>query len=85
MENSKPSRTWSPRPWPGCPGARGVLLGDSTWDAVAAGKPGVPTIGLRTGGFSPEELHEAGAVQVFDSLLELREKLDETLLGRPAV
>ena len=64
-------------------GASGVMIGDSTWDCVAARKLDVPTIAVRTGGFSVEELTEAGAVRVFDSLRELREKLDDTLLARP--
>jgi len=64
-------------------GGSGVMVGDSPWDAVAAGKVGVPVVGLRTGGFAAEELREAGAVQVFDSLVELRERLDETPLAGP--
>jgi HAD superfamily hydrolase (TIGR01549 family) len=64
-------------------GATGVMVGDSTWDCVAAGKLDVPTLAVRTGGFSVEELTEAGAVRVFDSLVALREALDETPLARP--
>ncbi len=47
---------------------RAVLIGDSTWDCVAAGKAGVQTIGVLTGGFSDQELREAGAVAVFETL-----------------
>jgi len=65
-------------------GASGVMIGDSTWDAVAAGKLGIPTLAVRTGGFSTEELQEAGASQVFDSLAELRERLDDTPLKAPS-
>jgi HAD superfamily hydrolase (TIGR01549 family) len=64
-------------------GARGVMIGDSTWDFVAAGKLGVPSLAVRTGGFSPEELQEAGADKVFESLPEMREGLDATALSRP--
>ena len=64
-------------------GARGVMIGDSTWDFVAAGKLGVPSLAVRTGGFSPEELQEAGAKKVFESLPEMREGLDDTALSRP--
>jgi dTDP-L-rhamnose 4-epimerase len=39
---------------------------------------GIPTVALITGGFSDDELREAGAVAVFDSLDSLREHLDET-------
>jgi HAD superfamily hydrolase (TIGR01549 family) len=64
-------------------GASGVMVGDSVWDAVAAGRLDVPTIAVRTGGFSVDELRGAGAVQVYESLVELRERLDETVLSRP--
>jgi hypothetical protein len=38
---------------------------------------------VRTGGFGADELTEAGAGEVFDSLGTLRERLDETPLGAP--
>ena len=37
---------------------------------------------MLTGGFSEQELRDAGAVAVFDSIVELRERLDETPLAR---
>jgi phosphoglycolate phosphatase-like HAD superfamily hydrolase len=64
-------------------GGPGVMIGDSTWDCIAAGKLGVPALAVPTGGFSVEELIDAGAERVFDSLRELAEKLDETPLARP--
>ena len=39
-------------------GASGVMVGDSIFDTQAAGKLKIPTIGVRTGGFSVEELQE---------------------------
>ena len=57
-----------------------VMVGDSTWDAEAAKRAGVSTIGLLTGGFSEAELRDAGADPVFSSLEELRAGLDETAL-----
>lgn len=62
-------------------GASGVMVGDSTFDAQAAGKLNIPTIGVRTGGFSVGELHEAGVLQVFDSLVAFRHALDGTPLA----
>jgi HAD superfamily hydrolase (TIGR01549 family) len=62
-------------------GTRGVMIGDSVWDAISAGKTGVPTIAVRTGGFSTDELRDAGASWVYDSLEELREDIDATPLG----
>ncbi len=63
-------------------GGPAVMLGDSTWDFVAASRAQVAGIGLMTGGFSPEELRAAGAAVVFESLGELIERLDETPLGK---
>jgi HAD superfamily hydrolase (TIGR01509 family) len=59
-----------------------VMVGDSTWDCEAARRCGVPTIALLTGGFSGQELREAGAACVFESIAELLERLDETPLHR---
>jgi HAD superfamily hydrolase (TIGR01509 family) len=58
-----------------------VMVGDSTWDCEAAGRAGIATIAVLTGGFSEAELRDAGAVEVFHSIDDLREKLDETPLG----
>ena len=38
-----------------------VMVGDSTWDCRAAERAGVRSIGVLTGGFSEQELREAGA------------------------
>ena len=65
-------------------GRPAVLVGDSTWDCLAAENAGVGTIAVLTGGFSAAELREAGADPVFESLPELRERLSETPLGRDA-
>jgi HAD superfamily hydrolase (TIGR01549 family) len=59
----------------------GVMVGDTPWDVRAAEKGGVPTIAVLTGGFSAAELSEAGAVNVFESIEELRDRLDETPLS----
>jgi HAD superfamily hydrolase (TIGR01509 family) len=58
-----------------------VMVGDTTWDVEAAKRAGVETIAVRTGGFGADELREAGAVEVFESVRELCEKLGETALG----
>jgi HAD superfamily hydrolase (TIGR01509 family) len=58
-----------------------VMIGDTTWDVEAAKRAGVDTLAVRTGGFGEDELREAGAVEVFESVAELRERLGETPLG----
>ena len=59
-----------------------VMVGDSTWDVKAAEAAGVPTLAVLTGGFSEEELREAGAADVVASIGELRK--DREALSRLA-
>lgn len=54
-----------------------VMIGDSRWDCEAAARAGVPCVGLLTGGFSADELRQAGAVAVFEELDELRRRVGE--------
>jgi HAD superfamily hydrolase (TIGR01509 family) len=58
-----------------------VMVGDTPWDIKAADAAGVRTIAVITGGFSRAELDEAGAAMVFESVAELRERLEETPFG----
>ena len=62
-------------------GGEAVMVGDSTWDCVAAKRAGLDTIAVLTGGFSEAELREAGAVAAYFSIADLRESLDETPLA----
>ena len=61
-------------------GEEAVMVGDSTWDCEAAARCGIPTVALLTGGFSEQELLEAGAEVVFESLTGLLQELDRTPL-----
>jgi HAD superfamily hydrolase (TIGR01509 family) len=58
-----------------------IMIGDSTWDCQAAEAAGIKSIAVLTGGFSSEELREAGASEVYESIDELRQKLDDSPLG----
>ena len=58
-----------------------LMIGDTRWDIEAAAKAGVETVCVMTGGWSKQELLDAGAVAVFESVDELRQRLDETPLG----
>src|SRR5215213_3679660 len=62
-------------------GGEAVMVGDTTWDIEAAARAKVPTIAVLTGGFAEAELREAGAACVFDSIDELRQRIDETPLS----
>jgi phosphoglycolate phosphatase-like HAD superfamily hydrolase len=57
-----------------------VMVGDSNWDVEAAANAELKTVAVLTGGFSEAELLDAGAVAVFDSLVGLRDGLDNTPL-----
>src|SRR4051794_3210396 len=58
-----------------------VMVGDTPWDVRAAEAAGVATVAVLTGGFSAAELEEAGAAVVFESIVELRERVGDTPLG----
>ncbi|MBN1528725.1 MAG: HAD family hydrolase [Thermoleophilaceae bacterium] len=57
-----------------------VMVGDSTWDCIAAKRAGIQTVAVLTGGFSEQELLDAGAACVFESIEELRANVEDTPL-----
>ena len=59
-------------------GRDGIMVGDSVYDCESAKNAGVKSIGVLTGGFSEQELLQAGALRVFESIEHLRRDLDET-------
>jgi len=58
-------------------GGTAFVVGDSVWDFEAAKRAGFAGYAIRTGGFAPDELTDAGAQEVFDSIPELRRFLAE--------
>ena len=48
-----------------------LMIGDSVWDVKAASAAGIGTLAVLTGGFSEEELREAGATDVVREVAEL--------------
>jgi HAD superfamily hydrolase (TIGR01549 family) len=59
-----------------------VMVGDTPWDIEAARKAGLETLAVLTGGaYSAAELRDAGAVAVFESVGEMKDRLDETPLS----
>jgi len=59
-----------------------IALGDTPYDAEAAGKAGVRTVGVETGGWTQAELMEAGCVEVYASVAELLEKIEQSAIVR---
>jgi phosphoglycolate phosphatase-like HAD superfamily hydrolase len=60
-------------------GTDAVVIGDSVWDIVSAGKAGQVSYALRSGGFGEAELRDAGARGVYESIAELRDGLGRAL------
>jgi HAD superfamily hydrolase (TIGR01509 family) len=64
----------------GADAGEAVMVGDTPFDVEAARRAGVATLAVMTGGFSEAELRDAGAQDVFESVAELRARLDEAAL-----
>jgi HAD superfamily hydrolase (TIGR01549 family) len=56
----------------------GAMIGDSRWDIEAAGNAGLESVCVITGGWSDQELRDAGAGAVYDSIPALIRSLDDT-------
>jgi HAD superfamily hydrolase (TIGR01509 family) len=59
-----------------------IALGDTPWDAEAAGKIGVPVIGLTSGGWKADDLRAAGCVEVWQDPADLLLHFEESRLRR---
>jgi HAD superfamily hydrolase (TIGR01509 family) len=59
-----------------------IALGDTPYDAEAAGYAGLRTIGVTTGGWAHDELMAAGCVEVYESVEELLERFEESAIVR---
>lgn len=58
-----------------------LVIGDTTWDVVAARRAGIRAIGVLSGGFAEAELSEAGAIEVYESVMDLHWRIDESALN----
>ena len=50
----------------GVDAAEAVMVGDATWDAIAATKLGIRSVAVRTGGIGDSELRDAGFSEIVD-------------------
>lgn len=62
------------------PASRAILVGDAVWDAQAAGRAGIPFVGVLSGGIGPGELREAGAEAIYEDPSDLLRGLDQSPL-----
>ncbi len=67
---------------PGISARDAIAIGDTPYDAQAAGKAGIRTIGLLCGGFPEEELRAAGVEAVFRDPADLLARLAESPLAQ---
>ena len=54
-----------------------VMVGDATWDAIAATKLGIRSIAVRTGGIGDDELRAAGFSDIVDDAAAVFARLDD--------
>ena len=59
-----------------------IVVGDTPYDAEAAGKISLRTIGVLCGGFPEAELRAAGCVQIYSDPADLLARLDESVINQ---
>ena len=57
-------------------------MGDTPYDAIAAGKINLQTIGVLCGGFPEPGLRAAGCVEIYRDPADLLARYEESLIGR---
>jgi phosphoglycolate phosphatase-like HAD superfamily hydrolase len=63
-------------------GSDAVAIGDTPYDAAAAGKAKIATIGVLCGGFTQSSLQQAGCVEVYPGPAALFARFADSLLAR---
>lgn len=66
----------------GIEGGDAVAIGDTPYDAAAAGKAKIATIGVLCGGFTEASLRQAGCVEVYPGPAALLARFGDLLLAR---
>ena len=64
----------------GVAASEAIVVGDSPYDAQAAGKIGLHTIGVLCGGFPEADLRSAGCVEMYYDPEDLLRRFDTSLL-----
>ncbi|MBE9017554.1 HAD family hydrolase [Chroococcidiopsidales cyanobacterium LEGE 13417] len=57
-----------------------IVVGDTPYDAEAASKVNLSTIGVLSGGFSAENLRQAGCIAIYQDVADLLARYDESPL-----
>lgn len=61
-----------------------VVVGDTPYDAIAAGKINLQTIGVLCGGFSEESLRGVGCIEIYRDPADLLARYDESAIAKAA-
>ena len=65
----------------GVDASQAVTVGDSPYDAIGAGKLGIVSVGVLSGGFPEQDLRAAGYREIYQSCAELLERYEQSLLA----
>ncbi len=65
----------------GVPVEHCVVVGDSIWDMLAAGRRRALSVGFLSGGYSQAELEQAGAFRVYADPADMLEHIEDVGLG----
>jgi HAD superfamily hydrolase (TIGR01509 family) len=58
-----------------------LALGDTPYDAESAGKAGIWTIGVCSGGWHPDDLFAAGCIAVYNDVADLLDRFEDSPLA----
>lgn len=58
-----------------------IVIGDSIWDMLAAGRRRALAVGVLSGGYSKAELEESGAFRVYSDPADLLEHIEDLGIG----
>jgi len=59
-----------------------IVVGDSPFDAEAAKRASIATVGVLSGGFPEDVLRNAGCVAIFRDPADLLDRYEETPIAR---
>ena len=63
--------------------AEAIAVGDTPYDAEAAGKLGLRTIGMLCGGFTERELLSAGCIELYEDPADLLSRYEDSAIAPP--
>jgi HAD superfamily hydrolase (TIGR01549 family) len=61
--------------------SRTFVAGDTPWDAIAARRCGLETLGMLCGGFAEADLRAAGAIEIYRDPADLLARIDSSALA----